>query len=360
MGLPEKGRRINMWVSLLLTLAVAAVCGYALFKLKVPGGMIVGGLIGVSVLGICFSKAYLPTQAKTLTQILAGAYIASTVKNEDLKHMPRIIKPYLLLVFGYMLLNLVMGLLVKLAAPQMSLLTAFMCCVPGGMTDIPIIAADMGADVTKVAALQFVRLIFGLGLFPSLISSSLNKARDKSGAKPKAKAKRTGAALQIAITLAIAVACGLAGKLTGIPAGTILFTIIGVLVYKLLGGDAFIPLWMRRIAQVLTGAYIGTCFTYQSCLELGMLWLPAVILAVGYSANCLLMGKLVPKLTHLNKAESMLIATPAGASDMALISADMGITNPEVSVILVMRMISVVSVFPHVILLFISLFGGLF
>jgi len=347
---------------LLATFAVASVCSLLLFKLKVPGGMIVGGLIGVLVLGICFNMAYLPSDAKTLTQILAGAYIGCTVKNEDLKRLPQIFRPFLLLILSYLLLNLVMGLLIKLSAPQISLLTAFMCCVPGGMTDIPIIAADMGADVTKVAALQFVRLIFGLGLFPTLISSSIRKNRAKNGAAPVRQARhgeKKGTVPQLLFTLLIAVACGIGGKLTGIPAGTILFSILGILCFKLLGGKAYLPLWMRRIAQILTGAYIGACFTYQSVLELGLLWKAAIILAIGYSANCFLMGWLIPRLTHLNRAESMLIATPAGASDMALVAADMGVDNPEVSVIHILRMITVVTVFPHIIRLFVSLFGGL-
>ena len=45
-----------------------------------------------------------------------------------------------------------------------------------------------------------------------------------------------------------------------------------------------------------------------------------------------------------------------GMSDIAPVSADMGIMDPEVSVLHIMRMITVVTVFPHILSLFIRLF----
>jgi len=47
--------------------------------------------------------------------------------------------------------------------------------------------------------------------------------------------------------------------------------------------------------------------------------------------------------------ESMLAATPAGATDMALISADIGIESADVIVLQIIRMITVISLFPQII-----------
>ncbi|MBO4378766.1 MAG: AbrB family transcriptional regulator, partial [Clostridia bacterium] len=105
------------------------------------------------------------------------------------------------------------------------------------------------------------------------------------------------------------------------------------------------------------GVYIGTCFTKQNVTELTTMWPAAIVLIVGFSLNCFVMGIVSSKLTSLNRAEAMLVSTPAGAADMALISADLGITNPEVSVIHVMRLISVVIFFPHIISLIVRLFS---
>ena len=335
---------------LLLSLAAGAIGGVSFFRLKVPGGMIVGSMLAVAAINIGFESAYLPSYARVLTQVLAGSYIACTVSTEDIRRFPHLLKPYALVILSYLILNILCGTLIYLVTPQISMLTAMMCCVPGGMTDIPIIAVEMGADVTKVAALQFVRLAFGLSAFPALIS--LFVPRSASGAKPvKRGGRKTGTPRQLAVTLCIALFFGVLGKKSGIPAGTILFSVLSVLLFKLAGGRAYIPLILRRVAQILTGVYIGTCFTRQNITELAVMWPAALILMAGYCLNCIIMGIVTSKLTHLSRAEAMLASTPAGASDMALISADLGITSPDVSVLHVMRLITVVFFFPHAITL---------
>ena len=57
------------------------------------------------------------------------------------------------------------------------------------------------------------------------------------------------------------------------------------------------------------------------------------------------------------RAEAMLAATPAGASDMALISADLGIRNAKLIVLQVLRLITVVLVFPSILSVVVGLFG---
>jgi len=63
----------------------------------------------------------------------------------------------------------------------MDLVTSLMCAIPGGMSDIPIISEEMGADSGKVAVMQFVRMVFGIGVFPSMIAkvSSSKHFRDE-------------------------------------------------------------------------------------------------------------------------------------------------------------------------------------
>jgi hypothetical protein len=45
----------------------------------------------------------------------------------------------------------------------------------------------------------------------------------------------------------------------------------------------------------------------------------------------------------------MLITTPAGASDMALISSDMGVENTDVIIMQVLRAVIVMTFFPQII-----------
>lgn len=357
--------------NVLLTLAVGVAVGYLFFKLKVPGGLIVGAIIGVAALNITFEAASFPGVARTVAQITAGSFIGCSVSREDMKNLPRILKPLGILIAGYLILNLGAGFLV-FRISQMDLLTSLMCCVPGGMSDMPIIAADLGAKVPYVAVLQFVRMAVGVGCFPLIISKVVNTKAAVPAAAPQAPAAPSPEAAPAApakssgqdkgpgvILLTMAVGCifGFLGKSLGIPAGTILFSTVSVLVFKLVWGRAFVPRWLKRVAQILTGCYIGCAFGRQELADLRYLVLPAVLLLTLYLVNCFFMGWLLPRVTHLNRAEAMLIATPAGASDMALISSDVGVDSPDVCFIQILRMIIVVVFFPNIVNLVVQIFG---
>lgn len=357
--------------NVLLTLAVGAAVGYLFFKLKVPGGFIVGAIIGVAALNITFEAAGFPGIARTVAQITAGSFIGCSVSREDMKNLPRILKPLGILIAGYLILNLGAGFLL-FCISQMDLLTSLMCCVPGGMSDMPIIAADLGAKVPYVAVLQFVRMAVGVGCFPLIISKVVNTRAAVPAAVPQAPAAPSPSAAPAApagstsrdkgpgvilLTMAVGSVFGFLGKRLGIPAGTILFSTVSVLVFKLVWGRAFVPRWLKRVAQILTGCYIGCAFGRQELADLRYLVLPAVLLLTLYLINCFFMGWLLPRVTHLNRAEAMLIATPAGASDMALISSDVGVDSPDVCFIQILRMIIVVVFFPNIVNLVVNLFG---
>ena len=159
------------------------------------------------------------------------------------------------------------------------------------------------------------------------------------------------------LTLAAAFSCGLLGKWIGIPAGALIFSMLGVIALKLLLGRAYLPLWAKRLAQALSGSYIGCGITRSDLLELRQLLLPSLILLTGYFLNSILTGHLLHRLFAFPLKTAMLAATPAGASDMALISADLGVESKELIVLQVIRMVVVVSVFPQIICLVANVFG---
>ena len=55
------------------------------------------------------------------------------------------------------------------------------------------------------------------------------------------------------------------------------------------------------------------------------------------------------KLFGFTKVEGLFIATPAGASDMALIMDEMGVFNANVVLMQVIRLIVVLAVFPQIV-----------
>lgn len=351
-------KRIDDVYNFLLTILIGTLVGYVFLKFKVPGGMMVGSIVAISILNITTDIAYMPTAGRISAQIIAGAFIGVGIEKSDLKRLKYIFKPALTLIVGMLFLNIISGFLIYFTSP-LDLVTSLMCAVPGGISDIPIISAEMGADSSKVAVMQFIRLVFGIGIFPSLIAKVSKLKRfevEEEQEIYKRITTKDNNFSSLLLTISVATFFGVIGKLSGIPSATLVFSMISIIILKLTIGRASMPKLMRRIAQVLSGAYIGTSIEINEVLEMKYLLIPAIILVLGYLVACLLIGNILHKKYGMPINESMLAATPAGAADMALISADIGIESADVIVMQIIRMVTVVSIFPQIIMMIVSMF----
>ena len=348
---------------LLLTLMIGSTFGIIAGKLKIPGGLMVGAIIGVSIFNIFLGHAYMPKDSKLFVQIIAGAFIGCVMEKSDIKRLPQVIKPAIIMLCGFLILNLSAGFLIHMVSP-LDLVTSLMSVVPGGISDTPIIAVDMGADAPKVAVMQTVRQILGIGVFPAFILAYDNrkKVTEKEGDRKANTEKRTKSKTKswqsFLCTLIIAIIAGILGKTIGIPSGSFVLPIIAVLILKLGFDFAYIPRWAKKCAQVLSGCYLGSTIVLNDVLELKYLIIPLIIIILGYMANCFFAGMVIRKTCGFTRKESMLITTPAGASDMALISADMGVENTDVIIMQVLRAVIVMTFFPQIINLIVYLLGG--
>ncbi|AJA47225.1 hypothetical protein CPAST_c11250 [Clostridium pasteurianum DSM 525 = ATCC 6013] len=339
---------------LFLTLFIGSIFGLAAVKIKIPGGLLAGAIVGAAILNIFFGTTYVPNETKLFVQIVAGAFIGCIMEKSDVKRIPIIAKPAAIMLISFLILNLSAGLLIYLVSP-LDLLTSLMSVVPGGISDTPIIAAAMGADAPKVAVLQIVRQVLGIGVFPSLIlaydrsKKSTEKYKKREANTEKRKKSKTKSWQSFACTFIVAAIAGILGSMTKIPSASFSFPIIAVLILKLVFDFAYIPRWAKKCAQVLSGCYLGSNIVLQDLLELRYLFIPLLIIIIAYMINCFFTGIIIRKTCGFTRKESMLITTPAGASDMALISSDMGVENTDVIIMQVLRAVIVMTFFPQII-----------
>ena len=341
-------------LNFLITLAVAAAMGYLLYRLHVPGGMVVGAIVGVVIFNLAFNIAVMPSTAKIIAQIVSGAFIGSGISKEEIKQFKRLFIPLAILIVGMLILNLISGVLIYLTS-DLDLITAMFCAVPGGMSDTPLIAAEMGADGAKVALMQFIRLCAGIGLFPIFLKAFVKK--QNANFKPLDKPQKTPYThWGFFVAAVVAASGGALGKILGVPAGALLFSLIATMTVKQFVPSSMLPGWLKRVAQVLAGAYIGVGISPKDIPEMKNLLVPALLMLLGYFVACVILGRLLSRYSGLTVAEGMLAATPAGASDMALISADIGISSPEVIILQIGRMLSAIMIFPNIIHFCVNLF----
>jgi len=336
--------------NLILTFSIGLLCGYVFYKTRIPGGMMVGAIVGVALFNIFSDMAYMPSYAKYTAQMIAGAYIGCSVEKDDLKRISKLAKPSLVLMLGMLLTNISVGFIIYFTSP-LDLITSLMGGVPGGMSEIPIISADMGADMPKVTVLQFIRMLACIGLLPSIISriGHNNYETEKSTVDIFPDKKQNASIKKFIFTITIAALCSIVGKLLAIPAGILLFSMLGTICLNLFSNKAYIPQWTKRLAQVLSGAFIGCNINYNSFLEMKYLIIPSLIIVTGYFLNCFAVGTILNKILKMPIKESFLAAMPAGASDMALISSDMGAYSTDLVVLQIVRLVIVISIFPQVI-----------
>ena len=334
-------------MNILVTLAIGCVAGYIFYKLKIPGGMMVGALVGAVVLNLTTDLAVMPSAARVAAQITAGGFVGASVEKRDVMRIPHLAKPALILLGGMLLVNMTMGIVIHYTSNE-DWLTAFMCAVPGGMSDTPIIAAEMGANGAAVVLMQFCRLVSGIGVFPSVIMA-VTRHEEQEVHAVQEKQKKTAAWQSVLLTMATAIACGLLGRVSGIPMGTMLFALVGTACLNIFWGKAVVPVWLKRVAQVLSGTYIGCSVGADEAADLRFLILPALLLVAGYLVNCFVSSALLHKFFRITRREAMLACSPAGATDMALISSDMGVTSPDLNVLQIVRMISAIIIFPQII-----------
>lgn len=359
---------LDVILRLLATLAIGAACGLLLKKTKFPAAYMVGAFAGVAVFNCATGgMSFLPDGTRMGIQIVAGAFVGCSMERGDVKRLPRIGLPALLMLCMCLLLMIIVGVAITLVSP-IDLRTGLMCAVPGGINDTPIVAADMGADPVAVTVCQLIRQVLGIAVFPAMIAAfgNLRSSRGLSDERTKAdvasdekreKSSRKGLAT-VVVALCGATVGGFLGKATGIPGMTFAGSIVVVLVLKLAFDFASVPKWLKKVCQLVAGCYLGTLFTFDELLSMGYLILPVLVIIAGYTLNCFICGWLESRLFGYGRREGMLIASPAGASDMVLIIDDMGIKNTDIAVLQVIRATVVMTTFPQVVNLICFLIGG--
>jgi len=155
-------------VSFLLVAGVAGACWIAA-KLRFPTPYFLGPIIAAAAFTVFGTEPpRLPSLFVLMAQWSLGIYIGVGIKLSSLKNWRRLL-PYTV-VGNIALIGFTLGLsyVFSLALP-MSMLTAFLGMSPGGMAEMSVTAALVGADVSLVVAYQLFRILFILLIVPYML-----------------------------------------------------------------------------------------------------------------------------------------------------------------------------------------------
>lgn len=347
------------------TILVGTIGAFIAKKLKVPAGAMVGSMIFVGIFNIITGVAYVENSTRFFVQVIAGAFIGIDMDKEKLMEIKNLIKPAIVMIIGLLTLNILVGIFIY-KTTNLDLLSSLFAAVPGGMADMSIISSEMGADTSMVAVFQLARLISVISIFPTLIkkvqkriicdngdqidiASTIELNIDKKDCKYGNKNK------DIILTLIIAIIFGIIGKVTKIPAGTMIFSLIGVAGLKIYSNKGYIYPIIKQGAQIVAGAFIGSSITIDVVYSLKLFIIPIICMIIAYTIMCGIIGFTISKWFDIDIITAMFCCTPAGASDMALIASELGANGADIALLQVTRLVSVIVIFPSVIRIIISL-----
>ena len=368
---------MNPIAQFLLTLLIATAGGLLGHKFKLPMGAMLGAMIATASYNVIAEPVLvMPDSFRLLFQIPLGVMIGSQVRKHDLLELRRLGKSALVVIGCFFVFNLLSGLSVY-AISEFNAVTALFATAPGGAVYMAIIAQHIGGSVATVAILQMFRnssvLIFIAPFYRKLLSKRYGQAvvvheqldtatadAKNSATAPVKPPSGIPSLLQckhFAVTLGFSLVFGLGFGLLAVPAGEMVGAMIGAVVYNVLTGKAqFLPI-LRVPIRILSGFFVGVNMTRGALAELATV--PVVLLVIfGYIwLTTYVTAFLVHKLTGLDFASSLLASTPGGMSEMALIADDLNIGAPKVAVIHTIRLMSVISFFPPMLLWVLSMLG---
>lgn len=347
-------------IKLFLTLIIGILGGTTALKFKVPAGAMIGSMLSVSVYNIFTGNAYLPQNIRIITQIAAGAYIGAKISGNDVKGLKLMVKPAALMLTSMIILDILMGFIMY-KFTRIDLVTSLFACAPGGLVDMSLISHDLGADTSKVAILQIVRLMTVLMVLPLIIKNISFKSREycvdsnvehisiETGNKNINKKTVSEKSINLLLTIIVAAIAGSIGYFLNIPAGAMTFAMFSISFLNVVFDKGYMPLSLRRLTQMFAGVLIGERMTYGDIISLKNMIIPAIILLLGVIIVNMIIGIVVNKVTCLELTTSLFASAPGGMSDMALIAEDFGADAPKVAILQLARYATIIAVYPIII-----------
>ena len=150
------------------TLAVAEGAGFLGKYSGVPAGALTFAILAVAALNISTGTAYLHKNLKLIAQCITGIIVGVGVTMQDVLSMGQLIRPVLILTLCTFLCNYVCAFLMHKVC-KLDISTSLYGSIPAGVSDMALIATDLGGDAPKVSVLQLIRYIGLFSVMPSII-----------------------------------------------------------------------------------------------------------------------------------------------------------------------------------------------
>lgn len=342
-------------------LFLIGVPGWLLFQaFKIPAAVMVGAMVSAAFFAV---KGWMvpeaPSGANLIFQVILGMFVGLHFTRRAGRDLVSSFRVALLAGAWWISFPLGLGWVVNRWF-DLGLPTSILGTVPGGIAEMSMLALTLNADAALVALMQFFRLSSVLIVMP-LFSTRLEKIRvDRDGQAPlsgneavEVPRREDVVSLQTGsrvLTLSIAVAGGLLLYFLRVPVGGF----IGSMIFTAAAAAAglpvrSLPVILRHGAQLGLGATIGLYVTSETLTTLFGMFFTIVGTTAAMLGWGIILALIVRVLTRWSLMTCLIATCPGGITQLASIAEDLGADPLKVSLLHLVRLLTIYVVLPPLI-----------
>ena len=150
----------------LIATLIGAAGGYLLDWLQVPAGGVIGAMVAVALVQLTGREMQpLPSTLRTAAQICIGVFIGVTFNPQTLAELRASFATVIAATVATVTSSLFLASFVRRWL-KLDAQTALLACSPGGLTQMAVIADELGAEPFTVGLFQLVRVLAVVLLMP--------------------------------------------------------------------------------------------------------------------------------------------------------------------------------------------------
>lgn len=323
----KKGSKL---VNPIAFIAVSGVGGLLVSLTGLPIGWMIGTLLTATILSIFYPQLVkLPKGHDGLSkywlymgQLILGIELGRQVNSTVISVFHQNWLSVAVMLLLSVVISLVTGLFLWKHS-RLDMMTSFFATTPGGLSSIPGIAEEFGANTGVVSIVQTLRAFMVILIIPIVISVWFGHTVPALPVDIAVPFRLE----QLGVTLLFVCVAGLGyrlAKIAKIPAPWLIGSMLGIALLNIFGtalsGYEFVAWWPKNlliISQVLIGASIGSRFTKEMFSGLAKTLIASFISIAGLILAMFGCAYAVSRFTDITFLTSGLAFAPGGIAEMS-------------------------------------------
>ncbi|WP_340372862.1 AbrB family transcriptional regulator [Peribacillus sp. FSL E2-0218] len=234
------------------------------------------------------------------------------------------------------------------------MLTSFFGTAPGGLSAMPGIAEEVGANTAVVSIIQTMRVFLVILIIPLIVSSWPGSHADQVVYPTQTAAPfEMGKLLWTMLLIVVACSGHQLAKYLKFPAPWLIGSMVGVAIFQssasfYMGHDivSWWPHAVMIVSQVFIASSIGGRFQRDMFIGLKRTIIVALLSTIGLIFSMIMCAFIVSKVTGIALITTVLAFAPGGIAEMTTTSILMGADSTFIIAVQVLRIIIVCIILP--------------